>query len=84
MPFHIMETKLNLHSGFIFEWETELVELHDWASLGTWNLEDLWKLLPELFHVSKCPQQQYQICIDVSHKQADSVKDRPRSGHPQT
>ena len=26
-----------------------------------------------------CLQQQYQICIDVSHKQADSVKDRPRT-----
>ena len=31
-----------------------------------------------------CPQQQYQVCIDVSYKQADSVKDRPRSDHAQT
>ena len=28
-----------------------------------------------------CLQQQYQICIDVSHKQADSVKDRPMVSH---
>ena len=73
---------LNLHNGFIFEWETELVET---AWLSFIGYLESGRSLKTLAGTLSCGlQQQYQIFIDISHKQADSVKDRPRSGHPQT
>ena len=74
MPFHIMETKDQTYTmASSLNERQKWLKLHDWALLGTWNLEDLWILL---LNCIMCPQEQYQIRIDVRYKQAESVKDR--------
>ena len=46
MPFHIMETKDQTYTmASSLNERQKWLKLHDWALLGTWNLEDLWKLL---------------------------------------
>ena len=66
-----METEDQL-TQWLYLWMRDRIGWTAWLSFIGY-LESGRSLKTVAGTVSKCPQQQYQICIDVSHKQADSV-----------